>query len=155
MILFRPLFLAALALAVFPAQAQDTIEENAAIMREVQTTDAKTLIARNLKLTDAQAKAFWPVYDRYDAQRAKIDERLDAVLLDYKLSCEQLCDEKAAQLINDWVAARHDLDELRQKYVPEFGAVIPATKVLRLYQLEGLREAVVRVDRFKKVPLAK
>jgi hypothetical protein len=71
------------------------------------------------------------------------------------LSCEQLCDEKAAQLINDWVAARHDLDELRQKYVPEFGAVIPATKVLRLYQLEGLREAVVRVDRFKKVPLAK
>lgn len=155
MILFRPLFLAALALAVFPAQAQDTIEENAAIMREVQTTDAKTLIARNLKLTDAQAKAFWPVYDRYDAQRAKIDERLDAVLLDYKLSCEQLCDEKAAQLINDWVAARHDLDELRQQYVPEFGAVIPATKVLRLYQLEGLREAVVRVDRFKKVPLAK
>jgi Spy/CpxP family protein refolding chaperone len=155
MTLFHTLFLAALALAVFPAQAQDTIEENAAIMREIQTTDAKTLIARNLKLTDAQAKAFWPVYDRYDAQRAKIDERLDAVLLDYKLSCQQLCDEKAAQLTNDWVTARHDLDELRQKYVPEFGAVIPATKVLRLYQLDSLREAVVRVDRFKKVPLAK
>jgi hypothetical protein len=53
------------------------------------------------------------------------------------------------------MTARHDLDELRQKYVAEFGALIPATKVLRLYQLEGLREAVIRVDRFKKVPLAK
>ena len=155
MILFRPLFLAALALAVFPAQAQDTIEENAAIMREVQTTDAKTLIARNLKLTDAQAKAFWPVYDRYEAQRAKIDARLDAVLQDYKLSCEQLCDEKAAQLLNDWMGARHDLDELRQSYVAEFGAVLPATKVLRLYQIESLRESVIRVDRSKTVPLAR
>ena len=49
----------------------------------------------------------------------------------------------------------HDLDELRQEYNAQFGAVIPATKVLRLYQIEGLREAVIRVDRFKKVPLAK
>ena len=155
MTLLRSLFLAALALASLPAHAQNNLEENAAIMRAVQTTDAKTLIAQNLKLTDAQAKAFWPVYDRYDAQRAKIEDRLDAVLTDYQLTCEQLCDEKAAQLLNEWMTARHDLDELRQKYIPEFGAAIPATKVLRLYQIEGLREAVTRVDRFKKVPLAK
>jgi Spy/CpxP family protein refolding chaperone len=155
MTLLRTLLCALLALALPPAVAQDNLEENTAIMRAVQTTDTKTLMARNLKLSDAQAKAFWPVYDRYDAQRAKIEDRLDAVLTDYKLSCEQLCDEKAAQLLNEWMTARHDLDELRQKYIPEFGHVIPATKVLRLYQLEGLREAVIRVDRFKKVPLAK
>jgi Spy/CpxP family protein refolding chaperone len=155
MTFLRTLFFALLAFAVCPAQAQNSIEENAAIMRAVQSTDAKRLIAQNLKLTDAQSRAFWPVYDRYEAQRVKVDDRLDAVLLDYKLSCEQLCDEKAGQLINEWMSARHDLDELRQKYVPEFGAVIPPTKVLRLYQLESLREAVLRVDRFKKVPLAK
>lgn len=155
MTLLRTLFFAALVLALFPAQAQNNLEENAAIMRAVQTTDAKTLLAQNLKLTDAQAKAFWPVYDRYDAQRAKIEDRIDGVQVDYKLSCEQLCDEKAGQLINEWMSARHDLDELRQQYIAQFGAVIPPTKVLRLYQIEGLREAVIRVDRFKKVPLAK
>lgn len=155
MTLLRTLFFAGLVLAQFPAQAQNNIEENAAIMREVQATDAKTLIAQNLKLTDAQAKAFWPVYDSYEATRAKIDDRLDAVLLDYKLSCEQLCDQKAGQLTNEWMMARHDLDELRQNYVPKFGAVIPPTKVLRFYQLDVLRDAVIRVDRFKKVPLAK
>lgn len=151
----RALLFAVLALALLPAAAQNNLEENVAIMRAVQTTDAKTLIAQNLKLTDAQAKAFWPVYDRYDAQRAKIEDRLDAVLTDYKLSCEQLCDEKAGQLTNEWMRARNDLDALREQYIAQFGAVIPATKVLRLYQIEGLREAVIRVDRFKKVPLAK
>jgi Spy/CpxP family protein refolding chaperone len=155
MTLLRTLFCAVLALAVLPAQAQNNLEENAAIMRAVQSTDAKKLIAQNLKLTEAQAKAFWPVYDRYDAERGKIEDRVDAVLTDYKLSCEQLCDEKAAQLINEWLKARHDLDELRQEYVAQFAAVIPPTKVLRFYQIEGLREAVIRVDRFKKVPLAK
>jgi hypothetical protein len=155
MTLLRTLFFVALVLALGPVQAQNNLEENAAIMREVQTTDAKTLISRNLKLTEAQAKAFWPVYDRYEAQRAKIEDRIDAVLLDYKLSCDQLCDEKAGQLLNEWMRGRHDLEELRQRYIHKFGAVIPATKVLRFYQLEGLREAVIRVDRFKKVPLAK
>lgn len=149
------LFVAALALAVYPVHAQGNIEENAAIMRAVQQKDAKTLIAENLKLTEAQAKAFWPIFDRYEAQRAKIDNRFDAVLQDYRLSCEQLCDEKAGQLLNEWVSARRDLDALRQSYIAEFGAVIPPTKVLRLYQIEGLREAVIRVDRFKTVPLAK
>ncbi|MET0218232.1 MAG: hypothetical protein ABW205_09955 [Burkholderiales bacterium] len=62
---------------------------------------------------------------------------------------------KAGQLLNEWMSARHDLEELRQSYIGEFGRVIPATKVLRLYQLESLRDAVIRVDRFKKVPLAK
>lgn len=151
----RALLFAVLALALLTAEAQSHLEENAAIMRAVQTTDAKTLIAHNLNLTDAQAKAFWPVYDRYETQRVKIEDRLDAVLTDYKLSCEQLCDEKAGQLTNEWMRARHDLAELGEQYVPQFGAVIPATKVLRLYQLEGLREAVIRVDRFKKVPLVK
>jgi Spy/CpxP family protein refolding chaperone len=151
----RTFLFAVLALALAPAAAQNDLEENAALMRTVQTTDTKTLIAQNLELTEAQAKAFWPVYDRYEARRAKIEDRLDTVLTDYKLSCEQLCDEKAGQLTNEWMRARHDLDELREQYIPQFGAVIPATKVLRLYQLEGLREAVIRVDRFKKVPLAK
>jgi len=148
-------FLAALVFAAWPGHAQDAVEENIAILRAVQQKDAKTLVGENLKLTAAQAKAFWPVYDRYEAQRAKIDARLDAVLQDYKLSCEQLCDEKAAQLLNDWMGARHDLDELRQSYVAEFGAVLPATKVLRLYQIESLRESVIRVDRSKTVPLAR
>jgi Spy/CpxP family protein refolding chaperone len=149
------LFMAALLPAPWPVHAQSAIEENVALLRTVQQKDAKTLIGENLKLSEAQAKAFWPVYDRYESQRMKIDARLDAVLQDYRLSCEQLCDEKAAQLLNEWMGARHDLDELRQNYVAQFGQVLPATKVLRLYQIESLRESVIRVDRFKTVPLAR
>jgi len=92
--LVQSLILAVLALAATAVHAQSNIEENAAIMRAVQQKDAKTLIAENLKLTEPQARAFWPVYERYEAQRAKIDDRLDTVLQDYKLSCEQLCDER-------------------------------------------------------------
>ena len=155
--LLQYLFVAALtAAAVSPAIAQNNIEENAAIMRAVQQKDAKALISENLNLTESQAKAFWPVYDRYDAKRAKIDDRIDAVLQDYHLTCEQQsCDQKAGQLLNEWMRARHDLDKLRQTYIAEFAHAIPPTKVLRLYQIEGLREAVIRIDRFKKVPLAK
>lgn len=153
--LVQSLIVAVLALAATAVHAQSNIEENAAIMRAVQQKDAKTLIAENLKLTEPQAKAFWPIYDRYEAQRAKIDDRLDAVLQDYKLSCEQSCDQKAGQLLHQWTRARQDLNNLRKSYIPKFAKAISPTKVLRLYQIEGLREAVIRVDRFKKVPLVK
>jgi Spy/CpxP family protein refolding chaperone len=145
-----------LTVAAWPAHARDNVPENVQIMRDVQQKDAKTLIAENLKLTDSQAAAFWPVYDRYDAERSKIENRIDAVIQDYKLTCERSpCDPKAGQLLNEWMSARHDLEALRQSYIAQFGSVLPPTKVLRLYQIEGLREAVISVDRFKAVPLAK
>jgi hypothetical protein len=47
------------------AAAQDKPADNMQIMREKVKADKKLLVASNMQLTEAEAKAFWPVYEEY------------------------------------------------------------------------------------------
>ena len=53
------------------------------ILREKVKADKKLLVAENLALTDAEGKAFWPVYDAYQADLQAINQRLTAAILAY------------------------------------------------------------------------
>src|SRR5258705_5807766 len=37
--------------------------------------DRKAIVGANMNLTEAQAKAFWPLYDAYEARMDKLDDR--------------------------------------------------------------------------------
>ncbi|MGZ8500911.1 MAG: hypothetical protein ACXWXL_21060, partial [Candidatus Binatia bacterium] len=41
--------------------------------------DKKLLMAANMELTEAEAKAFWPVYDEYQKELHKVNEPLIAL----------------------------------------------------------------------------
>jgi len=63
------LLVAAIVIAM-PAGAQtkgaptaDKGTMNMEILREKVKTDKKLIVAVNMKLTDAEGKAFWPIYD--------------------------------------------------------------------------------------------
>ena len=43
--------------------AQDKPADNMQIVLEKIRADKKLLVAENMQLTEAEAKAFWPVYD--------------------------------------------------------------------------------------------
>src|SRR3954464_4598615 len=48
-----------------PAMAQTAGTANMEILRQKIKADKKLVVADNLKLTDAEGAAFWPVYDAY------------------------------------------------------------------------------------------
>ena len=52
-------------LAIPASRAQDTGTTNMEILRQKLKADRKLVIAANLELTDAEGKAFWPIYDAY------------------------------------------------------------------------------------------
>ena len=74
LMLLRPaLFILATTLALPEFAADDsatsTADDNAAgnmdILRQKVNADKMFLVANNMNLTDAEAKAFWPIYDAY------------------------------------------------------------------------------------------
>jgi len=74
--------IAALALALgvalaTPALAQDksATDTNMQILRDKIKADKKLVVAANMKLTDAQAKKFWPIYDAYQKELAALRRR--------------------------------------------------------------------------------
>jgi hypothetical protein len=111
------------------------------------------MVAVNLPLEDAEAKAFWPVYDRYDRERGELRGRLIAIIDDYTAAFQHMSDAKAKQLVTDYLEVEQERAALRQRYLEPFSAALPAPKVLRFYQIENKIDAVLRYELARRIPV--
>lgn len=116
-------------------------------------SNRKAMVAVNLKLTDEEAAKFWPLYDRYQKEINAVGDRLRAVIEDYAASFNDLSNDKAMKLVEDYLAVEADRIQARRKYVPEFAAILPGRKVARLYQIENKMDAVIRYDLAATIPV--
>ena len=64
----------------FPAQSQDKPADDMEILRDKLKADKKLLVATNMELTESEAKNFWPVYEDYQKELQRINQRLRANL---------------------------------------------------------------------------
>ncbi|HSP96147.1 MAG TPA: hypothetical protein VL049_02730, partial [Candidatus Dormibacteraeota bacterium] len=86
-------------------------------------TNRRALVAVNLALSSEEAAKFWPLYDRYQAEIAAIGDRALALVGDYVTHYADLSNEKALQLMTDYLAAEGERLKVRQTYLPEFAKV--------------------------------
>ncbi len=158
--LSRMLTAAAAALFLFAAPAarsDEPAQNNMDIVREALRADKKALVASNLQLTDAEAKAFWPIYDKYQKDLITEHNKLYQVIEEYALAYNKnkLDDAKALDLIHRYFSAEEARTKVRSSYVKEFSKVLPGTKVARFYQIENKLDAVVRYEMAGAIPLVK
>ena len=60
--------------------AQDKPADNMQILRDKIKADKKLVVATNMELTESEAKNFWPIYDEYQKDLQKINQRIAALL---------------------------------------------------------------------------
>jgi hypothetical protein len=152
----RLLLLAAsllLVLAPALARAGDADEASMEILRDTLRTNKKALVDVNLALSDAEAAAFWPVYDRYQKELAGIQDRLVAVVDDYAANFKTMTDEKARKLVNDYLAVERDRAEVRRAFLDPISQALPGKKVMRFYQIENKIDAVLRYQLAATIPV--
>ena len=139
-------FVLALTLAL-PAFAADTSGTSSMeILRQKITADKKFLVVSNMKLTDAEAKEFWPIYKAYQKDLHQINDRLAKVIKDYAAAYNKgaLSDDTAKKLLNEAIAIELAEVKLKQSYIPKLDKILPATKVARYIQIETKIRAIIR-----------
>jgi hypothetical protein len=149
----------ALSLFSLPALAEDKAADKAAdnmeILRDKIKADKKLVVAANMELTEPEAKAFWPIYDDYQKDLEKTNERIGALLKSYATDYNDktMTDDKAKKLIDESLAVDQDELKLRSSYVTRLSKVLPATKVARYLQIENKIRSVLRYELASVVPL--
>jgi hypothetical protein len=63
--------------------AQDKPANNMESVHEKLKTDKKLIVTKYMELTESEAKKFWPVYEEYQKDLQKIDQRLLNLLQSY------------------------------------------------------------------------
>jgi hypothetical protein len=135
--------------------AQDKPADNMQILRDKIKADKKLVVATNMELTESEAKDFWPIYDQYQKDLQKINQRIANVLEGYAADFrgKSLTDEKAKKLIEEAVAIEQAEANLKSTYAPKLSKVLPVKKVARYLQIENKIRALVKYDLAQRVPL--
>jgi len=138
-----------------PGLAQDKPADNMQILRDKIKADKKLVVASNMELTESEAKDFWPIYDQYQKDLQKINQRIANVLEGYAADFrgKSLTDEKAKKLIDEAVAIEQAEANIKSTYAPKLSKVLPVKKVARYLQIENKIRAVVKYDLAQGVPL--
>ena len=137
------------------ALAQDKPADNMEIVKEKIRTDKKLFIATNMQLTESEAKAFWPVYDAYQAELDKLRDREVKLIEKFAVNYETMSNDVAKNLLDDSLSIDSDHLKLRQSYLAKFQGGLPDTKVARYYQLESKIDAVLEYELATRIPLVK
>jgi len=151
------LLLAVVAIAVSPARA----EGNAADVTDMQAlrtavrADKKAYVASVMKLTDDEAKKFWPAYDAYQ-RTLDMTTRAKNVTLEGVIAQDKpVSDPYAKQIAKDLIAAEETEVKARRTLYNRLIKAVPPKKALRYLQLEAKIRAVQAYDIAQAIPLVK
>ena len=90
------LLITVLAISVMPVIAEDKGPITMEMVRDKIRADKKMFVAVNMQLPEADAKAFWPVYEAYQKELQKRQENLEQKELD--CAVQNTCSLKKTEL---------------------------------------------------------
>lgn len=134
--------------------AQSSTDKDIDLLRKDIRSQKKQLIAANVPLTDAEAQAFWPVYDRYTADLVNVNNDKYQLIKEYAQGYDTITDAQA----DDWSMRLLKLDSavtsLRLQYQPAFRKVLPAKKAALYEQIERKAQLLIDVQVAAAIPIA-
>ena len=136
------------------AQTQSTSTDMKILADEVKA-DKKALVAQNMELTATEAESFWPIYDAYQQDLQKINDRMSLTILEYADASSKgtVDDATAKKLLGEVLAIQESELQLLQTYIPKLEKVLPEVKVARYIQIESKIRAMVRYAAASNIPL--
>jgi hypothetical protein len=123
------------------------------LLRKDVRSKRKQLIAQNLKLTDAEATKFWPVYDQYVSELIAINDKKFGLIQDYADNWGKLTNEQSLSFIRQWLDADIATVQLRQKYVPIVSNVLDGKKSATFFQLDRRIAMMIELQVSSQMPL--
>ena len=121
--------------------------------REFMATEREALMPNELALTRIEADAFWPVYEAYRQDIEALNDEYAALLQNFADGFATMTDAEASAMIDEHFLIQFGLIYVRQRYTREFLAVIPARKLVRLYQMENKIDAMAELPLIMDIPL--
>ena len=107
------------------------------------------------RCTDAEAEAFWPVYDAYHAAVMEVRDRQAEIIGDYlkRYRAGDVSEDYAEDLLDQGLDVKQDLLKVQKRYLKRFEKALPMRKLVRLYQLESKMDAEIDAQLAVVIPL--
>jgi hypothetical protein len=149
-LLILPLIIPPSAIAI-----HQEVEDEVLWTRAVILANRTQIVLNTLELNKEQVDAFSPVYLDYWEEMNQINGRLADLILDYSDNFENLTDEKALSMLDDYLDIQKKKIALKKKYVKKFKKVLTPKKLVQYYQTENKLDTIIMMELAAEVPLVK
>lgn len=121
---------------VNPAIAQRDKDGRHGANSEKMEAQHVAFITQQLSLTPEEAKSFWPLYNEYDAKRHELRKSFRQTGDLSKPDFDKITEKEASEMLDNQIIESQKFLDLRKEYHAKFKSVLPAVKVLKLYNSE-------------------
>ncbi len=144
-------------LAPLPAAAQDkspaAIAASHAELRAKIQNDKKGIVTKNLALTDAEAKKFWPIYEDFQKKLVGPRTEMNRAVLDYVNAEASMTDANARRLIDQVAQAQAAEAKAFANMRTKVMKALPGKKAARYIQIENKIRILGEYDIAAVIPL--
>ena len=90
--------------AIFAQDGSKMYNDKVKLTREMIKLERKELVGKLMNFTDQEAKAFWPIYDKYVSSMTFLNDQKFKLIADYREGFlkKNLSDKKAIQLLEEF-----------------------------------------------------
>jgi hypothetical protein len=141
-------------ITIFSAAAQNAPSQKQ-LNIEAMRAERKAVVGANMPMTKDEEKAFWPLYDVYEAQMDKIEERHIKEVRAFVASYDTLTDADATKKLDEVMSIQQARLNVQKAYIPKFRAVLSSIQTTRFFQVDSKIRALVQCQIAQMVPLAK
>ncbi len=142
--------LLALGLATI-VEAQTYSQEE--LTKSLIENEKKKIIAESIDFSEAESKAFWPVYRDFEKEWEEVFHRKVDLLNHYSDNHGHINDDQALDMVNELIDIQFAEAKIRKDYLKKYQKILSGKKLARYYQLENKMSAVINYDLAEIIPL--
>ncbi|TDQ19693.1 hypothetical protein DFQ04_1518 [Algoriphagus boseongensis] len=121
-----------------------SLEDEVKMIQEAFGQDKKLIVQEVLKLSDAKAVAFWPVYEMYETERRTLARERFMIIDDYMKRYSTIGEMEADNLATRTLKNDEALAKLHSKYYKKFKKAVSALDAAKFLQLDTYIHNTIR-----------
>ncbi|MDY0987161.1 hypothetical protein BSF41_12890 [Flavobacterium sp. ACN2] len=131
--------------------AQSSVDE-IKLIQDLYGKSKAEVVKEYLGLTDVQAAAFQPIYDKYETERKALSQKKIQILEDYAKNYANLSDAKATELTSSNLKYNQEAEKLLAKTHSKLVKPIGGINAAKFVQLEQYLQVTIRAEIQDAIP---
>ncbi len=112
------------------------------------------ILTQMMGFTDAEDKAFWPIYREYDAEMTRLGEERVALVAEYARVYDSLTDDAADRIARRAVDLEARRQAVKAKYYDRVQSALKGRTALRFLQVEHQLQLLLDLQISAALPIA-
>ena len=135
------------------ATAKPLTDSDIQLMRSDIQAGKIQIITATMQFSDAESKAFWPIYRDFARDQQVIGDERVQLIKDYAANYDSMDDNKAKDMVQRMINVEDKTLNLREDYWPKFMKALGAKRAAKFYQVDSRLSLLINLQLTSAIPL--